>query len=229
MRWYEFLHQFIWRIIGELGGGKKIIPLSLAVNTHKGLTALLVIGLMVIYNNFSLPAWIYLGLHGSYGVCWIIKHLAFRDRRWDQPVTIGGALFAWIFLATYWIGPWLLISGQSSWETPLWLLSLAIFIYGIGLVLMIGADSQKHFTLAHQPGLITTGLYRRIRHPNYLGEMLVYSSFAMTTGHWMPWVVLFVWWSIFFIPNMLMIEKSISRHPGWPEYKKQSGFIIPKL
>lgn len=226
--WYEQLNQLVWKIIRELGGGKKFIPLSLAVNAHKGITIIFVSTLMYVYQHYSAPAWVYLGLHGSYGLCWIIKHLAFRDKRWDQPVTTGGALFAWLFLATYWLGPWLLISGQSLWVVSDWALGLAIFIYGLGLVLMIGADSQKHFTLKYHPGLITTGLYSRIRHPNYLGEMLVYSSFALVTGHWIPWLVLLVWWTIFFIPNMLMIEKSISRHPGWSAYKKRSGFLWPR-
>lgn len=226
--WFEFLNRWIWKIIRTLGGGKKIIPLNWAVNTHKGLTFFVVAALMYGYQHFTVPAWVYLGLHGSYGINWIIKHMAFRDRRWDEQVTVGGAIFAWLFLATYWMGPWLLISGRSLWTIPAWVLSLAIILYGVGLVLMIGADSQKHFTLKYRPGLITTGLYARIRHPNYLGEMMVYGSFALVTGHWIPWLVLLVWWTLFFIPNMLMIERSISRHPGWAEYKKRTGFLWPK-
>jgi steroid 5-alpha reductase family enzyme len=37
---------------------------------------------------------------------------------------------------------------------------------------MIAADAQKYFTLRVQRGLITSGMFRYIRHPNYLGEMM---------------------------------------------------------
>ena len=40
------------------------------------------------------------------------------------------------------------------------------------------ADAQKYFTLRLKRGLITDGMYRYIRHPNYLGEMMLYGSFA---------------------------------------------------
>ena len=49
----------------------------------------------------------------------------------------------------------------------------------LGCVIMIAADGQKYFTLRLQRGLITDGLYRYIRHPNYLGEMMIYGSFAL--------------------------------------------------
>ena len=59
---------------------------------------------------------------------------------------------------------------------------------------MIAAAAQKYFTLRLRPGLITDGMFRYVRHPNYLGEMMVYGSFAMMIWHWVPFVVLaWVW------------------------------------
>ncbi|CAM9742678.1 unnamed protein product [Laminaria digitata] len=38
---------------------------------------------------------------------------------------------------------------------------------------MHGADCQKTISLGFAPGkLITTGFFKHIRHPNYLGEIL---------------------------------------------------------
>ena len=37
---------------------------------------------------------------------------------------------------------------------------------------MIASDAQKYFTLRLKRDLITDGMYRFIRHPNYLGEMM---------------------------------------------------------
>ena len=94
---------------------------------------------------------------------------------------------------------------------------------------MIAADAQKYFTLRVQRGLITDGMHRYIRHPNYLGEMMVYSSFALMVDHWFPWLVLsFVWLSVFAV-NMVMKEASMSRYPQWQEYKKRSYWLVPGL
>ena len=39
-------------------------------------------------------AWIYLAMHGSYGLVWILKDLAFPDPNWQNRITIGGNIDA---------------------------------------------------------------------------------------------------------------------------------------
>jgi hypothetical protein len=51
------------------------------INLSKGTTFLFVLGLMVIYQNFSLGCWVYLALHGIYGVLWLLKDRLFRDKQ----------------------------------------------------------------------------------------------------------------------------------------------------
>src|ERR1700730_18363677 len=58
-------------------------------------------------------------------------------------------------------------------------LCLVQSMYGLcimGCTIMIAADAQKYFTLRVRGGLITDGMYRFVRHPNYLGEVVVYIS-----------------------------------------------------
>jgi len=33
--------------------------------------------------------------------------------------------------------------------------------------------------------------------PNYLGEMIIYGSFALMVGHWLPWLGRLIWSSMF--------------------------------
>jgi hypothetical protein len=48
-------------------------------------------------------------MHGSYGLIWLIKGLAFPDPSWQRKVTIGGAVNAFIgVLGWYWVFGWLL-------------------------------------------------------------------------------------------------------------------------
>ena len=66
-----------------------------------------------------------------------------------------------------------------------------------------------------------------VSQPNYLGEIMIYGSFAMMVWHWLPFVVLaWVWLGIFAV-NMIMKEASMSRHPEWASYKKRTWWLIP--
>jgi hypothetical protein len=49
--------------------------------------------LIAWYYNTSTAAWVYLAMHGSYGLVWIIKDLAFPDPTWQHRVTIGPLFF----------------------------------------------------------------------------------------------------------------------------------------
>jgi Protein of unknown function (DUF1295) len=92
---------------------------------------------------------------------------------------------------------------------------------------MIAADAQKYFTLRLKRSLITDGMYRFIRHPNYLGEIMIYGSFALMVWHWLPFVVLAWVWDGFFAVNLTIKEASMSRYPEWAEYKKRSWWLLP--
>ena len=101
------------------------------------------------------------------------------------------------------------------------------FAYGLGCAIMIAADAQKFFTLRLRRGLITDGMHRYVRHPNYLGEIMIYGSFAMMIWHWLPALVLAWVWLGLFAVNMIMKEASMSRYPEWPSYKKRTWWLIP--
>ena len=230
--WVRAINSFNTYVGQELLGGRKFIKTSWAINTHKILTPLIVFALMLAYQNFSTPVWLYLGLHGSYCICWLVKHMAFRDPKWETKVTLGGAAFTFLFLALYWLAPFLLISGLLYTEPrvlPSWLMAICIALVVIGTTLMTTSDCQKRFTLRYRPGLITEGLFSRIRHPNYLGEMMVYAGFALIVGLLWPWLVLAYIWITLFLVNMYVIEASLSRYPGWPAYKDRSGMLLPKF
>ena len=107
---------------------------------------------------------------------------------------------------------------------------LATLSFGIGCVLMFGADIQKHFVLKARPGLITDGFFALCRHPNYLGEMLLYGAFAsLTIDRWEPWAILGSVWTLAFGSQIFQKEARMSRHQGWAEYKSTTAAIIPFL
>jgi protein-S-isoprenylcysteine O-methyltransferase Ste14 len=209
-------------------GGPKVVPLNWVINLQKGGTLPFVLGLMVVFDNFTPTAWTYAALHGSYGLLWLLKELVFPDVGWARKVTVGAAVNGFVLvLGLYWLAPILLITKRI--EQPPAVLAAATFMYAVGVVLMVGSDAQKYFVLQQKKGLITNGFFARVRHPNYLGEMMLYGAFAVVAGHLVPWLVLAWVWGGLFIPNMLRKEYSMKRHDGWAAYKAHSGFLLPKL
>lgn len=216
----------------DVGGGPRLLRLSWVINAQKGGTALFVGGLMWAYGNGTPEAWTYLALHGTYGLCWILKDVAFPDPRWQVRVTFGGAFLSFaLVLGPYWVAPWLLVSPalQPRPPAPSWLLGATVAIHTFGLALMMAADAQRHFVLRHRQGLITDGMFRWVRRPNYLGEMMVYGSYALLVRHWIPWAILAWVWLGLFLPNMLLTDASLSRHEGWAAYKARTGLLLPRI
>ena len=233
------LHPWVWamyRINTYLSrdflGGPKLFKLAWLINLFKGGTILFVALLMLWYRNDTTEAWVYLVLHGTYGLCWLLKHMTFPDAQWEQRVTLGGAFVAIAFvLGPYWLFPYLLISGVLGPrpQAANSLLAACIALHTVGLALMLSADAQKYYSLKYHPGLIEEGLFKYIRHPNYLGEMLIYGSYALLVRHWLPWVILALIWTVLFLVNMLVKEASLSRYPQWAAYYARTGMLLPRL
>jgi steroid 5-alpha reductase family enzyme len=199
-----------------------------AINIHKALVTPVVLGLMWFFNNWSTEAFIYLAIHGSYSILWLIKDSLYPDKRFDekQPLAIA-IIFVFLPLAGYYVAPYLLISRHLVLPSPLIGLVLVIYIFGVFLHYV--SDAQKFYTLQNKKGLIEEGLFKHTRNPNYLGEIMIYAAYATMSMHWLPFLILSTWVFGFFVRNMLAKDKSLSRHPQFAEYKKKTGLLFPKI
>lgn len=109
----------------------------------------------------------------------------------------------------------------------------------VGLVIMIAATliewsadrSMHQHKRTSDGGIITRGLWKYSRHPNYLGEILLWIGFWIAcSGANIPFwtlvgpvamILLFVGISI------PMMEKKLHSRPGYHEYKKRTSMLIP--
>ncbi|HMQ00176.1 MAG TPA: DUF1295 domain-containing protein [Cyclobacteriaceae bacterium] len=203
------------------------MKLNYPINLHKGITALYVLCLMFYFDNFSLNAYIYLALHGSYGILWLLKDYVYPDLKWQERVSIPYGIFVFIVLGLYWIAPYIIVSQNII--PPNHIISIAVAMNIFGVMLHYSSDAQKYFTLKYKSGLITEGFFKRSRNINYLGELLIYLSFAILSMHWLGYLGITAFFIGVFIPNMIKKDKSLSRYPEFENYKKQSGFFLPKL
>ena len=197
------------------------------INLHKFLTFGVVLGLMAVYQNFTIAAWVYLALHGTYGIMWLIKDSLYPDKQWEEEIPVVTVVITFLVVGLYWVAPFILISNRVEPSAPLIAAAIATNIFG--LLLHYGSDAQKYFTLKYKKGLITEGFFSRSRNPNYLGEILIYIGFAMLAQHWLPFVIIGAVFAAIFVPNMIKKDKSLARYPEFAAYKERSGLLLPKL
>ena len=121
---------------------------------------------------------------------------------------------------------WLNAIGTIYSSLPLLLCLLAVILQG-------ASDIQMHrFRKAGSGGFIRTGLWKHSRHPNYLGEILMWwgvgLSACMSLGN--QWYLLAGAAAntlLFFCVSIPMADGRQSKKPGFAAYKKQTRMLLP--
>jgi len=90
-----------------------VVKLRHIINTFKGLTFLWVLFLMNVFNNYSTGMYLYLFLHGTYGIFWVLKDLSFPDFKFNVQARLGSAIMGFLFLVLYWLIPVPLAAGYG--------------------------------------------------------------------------------------------------------------------
>jgi hypothetical protein len=124
------------------------------INTHKMLAPPVVLGMMYWFRNWSTEAFLYLGLHGTYAMLWLVKSAIYPDKSFQrQHLSIWfGGLSVFVLLETYYIAPYLLLSRHVSLQP--WIVGLVISCYTLGMFLHFVGDAQKYYMLQCRSGLI---------------------------------------------------------------------------
>eukprot|EP00347_Sterkiella_histriomuscorum_P000149 403376983 len=240
----------------EIPPGPRFIPVSLTVNAQKLGMPLWLAFLVYYYQNYSDQMLMYSVMHGTYGVLWYLKHITFPDKFADEKFTVSCAFVLWVLvLGPYLLPSWLIASGnsypfQSNYPLYYW---LTVYIFGVTLTL--GSDAQKNFTLklmkehdlnplrkvnqsnqstrvVDRPKgqfLINDGFFKYSRNPNFLGEMMLYLSFAGVCNHWLAYAIVIWAWISIMAARIYQKEMSLREKKGWKEYSQQSWILLPKI
>jgi protein-S-isoprenylcysteine O-methyltransferase Ste14 len=200
------------------------------IDSHKGVTVLAMLAGMIIWGRWSsATAWLYLAMHGGYGLLWVAKSRLFPDPHWEREIPwYLGIGWLWGGLTLYWLGGFLVY--WRDVQAPAWYLAMCVFLFALGIFFHFGSDMQKHTSLKLRPGeLITTGFFRLSRNPNYFGELLIYLGFGLLAMHWAPIVVIAGAMASFWIPRMVKKDRSLSRYPEFADYKRRTAALVPFL
>lgn len=133
------------------------------------------------------------------------------------------------------IPAWLAIASGASGVTALAIFGAALSLLGVAIEAI--ADRQLYeFNQQKAPGdLLDSGLFARLRHPNYLGEILFWWGLAFIGASAAPasiWsyagaLSMSLMFAFYSIPAL--DRRSLERRPGYAEYMKATPALLPKL
>ncbi len=174
---------------------------------------------------------LYLSLHVSYCVWWLLEQRLFPERArqlFTERIGIVGIVLAVAYVGIFYCLPgWLAMANPS----PLGSITaaLGIVMYVFGSLINTAADIQKMTARQLGAGLVCDGIWRRVRHVNYLGDLLRYSSFAVLAGSAWAWLlpasVL-----LLYLQRIDGKEQSMARkYSEFDNYRLRSWRLIPWL
>ena len=148
------------------------------------------------------------------------------------------AFTVWVVM----LGPLLFFDAEN--DPTLWLAVVGFFVWFVGLAIETASDMQKYeFTQAkeNKGKFIHSGLWKRSRHPNYFGEILVWVGvyiYVVSALDGVNQIIalispVFITVMLLFVSGIPLLEKSADERWGkdkkYQEYKKNTPILIPKL
>jgi steroid 5-alpha reductase family enzyme len=123
---------------------------------------------------------------------------------------------------------------NNSEENAYWVIGGLVWIAGFYFQ-AVGDAQLKQFSKIKKPGeIIQSGLWKYSRHPNYLGEILMWWGigiivFPLPLG-WLGLLgPLTITWLLMAVSGVPMLEKKYRNHTAYQQYKLQTPALFPNL
>lgn len=196
--------------------------------------SVLVLGLITIW-----------GLRLSYHIAQRIRATTVEDKRYvamrakwqsgNKDLVIYLRIYlTQALLATFVSLPVLVIAvAPIAIPSPLIIIGLLLWLAGFSIEAL--ADQQLRRFIrnpAHKGQLMTAGLWRYSRHPNYFGELTQWWAIGLI-GLAVPlgWLgllgPLLISYLIIFVSGVPPMEKAFAGRAGWDEYRRRTSVLIP--
>jgi len=175
------------------------------------------------------------GWEGMHHEDWRYRQLRQQTGYWYPLVNfLGIHLFPTLIVFAASIPMVDIFSGKTDYYIINWI-GLAVGVGGV--IIERTADSQLHHFKKEKKNkglLLTTGIWKYTRHPNYLGEMMVWVGLSLWGWHshvqWTHFLGAFIVCILFIFISVPMMEKRLRMtRQGYDEYVKSSWPLFPKL
>lgn len=159
---------------------------------------------------------------------------SFEAGKFDQHSTvyIGIAyLVSMLALLIAWVLNWIQIG-----TLPLWVGWLGILIALTGLLFrwwanrVLGEFYTRTLKVTEHQSIVRTGPYRWIRHPGYLGSILIWTGAAAASANWITLLIVLMAMLLVYIYRIETEEKMLlSTQAEYAQYREQTWRLIPLL
>jgi protein-S-isoprenylcysteine O-methyltransferase Ste14 len=199
-----------------------------AINFAKVITIVCLIGFAV---GLGIRDWrqvIYMCLHISYCLWWLVEQWFFPERQkiFNEPSGVGTFIFTLLSVGFFYVLP-----GYLAFINPVPLsmgtAAIALVLYIFGSLINATADVQKLTAKQYKVGLVRDNIWRFSRNINYFADLLRYLSFSVLAGSFWAYLVpgyifIFYLWRI----SQKEIAMSV-KYPEYAEYQQSSSRLIP--
>jgi protein-S-isoprenylcysteine O-methyltransferase Ste14 len=165
----------------------------------------------------------------------------FRNKNKSKVTSSGDKGSLWMLYGLITVGYALsfAIGATKIGRMPYWNIFFAIgaVLVVLGLVVRITSimTLRQFFTYSvakvenHQ--LIETGLYKNIRHPGYLGQLLIFLGLSISLSNWLSILLMMIPVAIGYIYRIKVEEKFMAEQLGsdYLDYQKRTKRIIPLI
>ena len=145
---------------------------------------------------------------------------------------IDGSWFSVVIAALHVFFPLLYVRNPSNPFLEGNLLTTVALIALLGLSIAVASIIDLSGSLGILPahrGIKKTGLYREVRHPIYLGYIIMHIGVVLAFWHWINGI-LFLAYLVLVHLRIVQEERLLSRYSDYVEYKgRVSSRIIPRL
>lgn len=208
------------------------IVILAAFAVGKQLTAVRVLPLIAV---------IFWGIRLTANWCYTFHGLAHQDWRYTMLRERTGVFYPFVNFTGIHMVPTLVVYActlpacyaflhEAAWNAG----SVIFFCLSVGAATMQGiADHQMHRFRKHKAGVfIRGGLWKYSRHPNYLGEILMWWGVALSVisvfpRAWYLGIGALANTALFFSASIPLADGRQSRKPGFEEYKSKTRMLLP--
>ena len=106
-------------------------------------------------------------------------------------------------------------------------IAIAFPLYIFGSLINTSADVQKMVAKDMGAGLVNDGIWRSVRHVNYVGDLMRYTSFSVIAGsvwaYLLPGII-----ALLYFQRIGQKEQSMAaKYPEFATYQQQSNRLLP--
>jgi protein-S-isoprenylcysteine O-methyltransferase Ste14 len=168
-------------------------------------------------------------------------YMSLRQRRKRTIVQSGDRLSIWVLVIFIALGYSLSFSVAATktgriyhWDT---FFIIGTILVTVGLIIRISSilTLKEQFTYTvtkiENHALIETGLYKMIRHPGYLGQLIIFLGISTSLSNWISIIFMIVSVLIGYVYRIKTEEKFMVEQMGqkYIDYQKKTCRLIPSI